>query len=331
MRVDHSKAFLTAANYLPERLWRAAFSLSQREREICEEIRIRRGRQPKALVGGRYIALTYKGAGLTVTKEDIEDILQRATKGSVHTYSEQINNGYITTDEGHRIGVSGEILCENETVRNVKSISCVNIRIAKPCIGTADGIVKYLYTGGFVNTLIISEPGGGKTTLLRDMCRALSKQYNISIVDERYEIAGNRSQKFSFDIGDCDVVSGGTKQRGIETMIRSMSPQIIALDEITEEKDVDMICRTIYCGCRFLATAHTLGIKSFYNRPIYKKLVDSDIFDNILYIDNENGKRHYYAYVREAKMNDKSDRNTLDSGIMLGDRYFSEQRIPAEG
>ena len=293
MRLDHSKAFLTAANYLPERLWRAAFSLSQKEREICEEIRIRRGRQPKALVGGRYIALTYKGAGLTVTKEDIEDILQRATKGSVHTYSEQINNGYITTDEGHRIGVSGEILCENETVRNVKSISCVNIRIAKPCIGTADGIVKYLYAGGFVNTLIISEPGGGKTTLLRDMCRALSKQYNISIVDERYEIAGNRSQKFSFDIGDCDVVSGGTKQRGIETMIRSMSPQIIALDEITSAEDTEAIFEIIGCGVGILATAHSGSAAELNKRELYRKLLDEKIFKKAIEIQLEKGQRRY--------------------------------------
>ena len=268
MRSDFSKAYLSAVNYLPDRLWRAAFSLGADQRARCEEIRIRAGRPPKALVDGRYLSLTYKGEMVIAATDDLNEIINRATERSVHTYSGQINNGFVTTAEGHRIGLTGDCSVRDGNVSTVRSISCVNIRIAKPYTGLADHICEQLYKDGFNDTLVVSPPGGGKTTLLRDMSRMLSGRLSVSIVDERYEIAGSRGENRSFDIGDCDVMSGMSKCAAIERLIRSMSPHIIALDEITQQSDVETICRTAYCGCAFLATAHASSIDELDKRPI---------------------------------------------------------------
>ena len=327
MRSDFSKAFLSATAYLPDRLWRAAFSLTADQRVGCEEIRIRVGRPPKALVGGRYISLTYKGELILASSDDVDEIVLRATGRSMHTYSGQINAGFVTTPEGHRIGLTGEFNVSSDNVHSVRNISCVNIRIAKPCLSLADGIIPTLYKNGFESTLIISPPGAGKTTILRDMTRLLSYRYSTSIVDERYEIAGSRTLGGCFDVGDCDVLSGVGKSTAIETLLRSMAPQIIALDEITQEDDVETICRSGYCGCRYLATAHAADPDELNRRPIYKRLVESDVFGVLIFIKNREGKRQYSAYVKESAYNAEDNRNIADSGILLGNRYFAKQEL----
>ena len=159
------------------------------------------------------------------------------------------------------------------------------------------------------------------------MARILSQKYSVSIVDERYEIAGSRKNGRCFDIGDCDVMSGISKSVGIETLVRSMSPQIIALDEITGVHDVETICAAGYCGCRFLATAHAHLPEDLEHRPIYKALVNTGVFDTIIGIDNQNGKRCYTAYTKESEYYVENYGNITDRGIVLGNRYFAKQEL----
>ena len=327
MRSDFSKAYLSAVNYMPDKLWRAAFSLSADQRADCEEIRLRIGRPPKALIRGKYISLTSKGELVTVDADDINEIIDRATGRSVHTYSSQLGSGFITTPEGHRIGVAGDCYVSSGRIQTIRDISYLNIRIAKPFCGVADSVIDKLYSDGFNSTLIISPPGGGKTTLLRDMSASLAQKYCVSVVDERYEIAGSRKNGRYFDIGDCDVMSGVSKSIGIETLIRSMSPHVIALDEITQEHDVEAICTAAYCGCMFLATAHAHSPKDMEQRPVYKKLLHSGVFNTIIRIDNQKGKRCYTAYTKGSECNVENRGNITDSGIVLGDWYFTKQEL----
>ena len=327
MRSDFSKAFLSAVNYLPDKLWRAAFSLSPDQRAECEEVRLRVGRPPKALVGGKYITLTSSGEIVVVTADDVSEILERATGHSVHTYSSQIASGFITTPEGHRLGIAGECYTVGDQVQTIRNISCLNLRISKPHIRLADKLVEKLYHNGFASTLIISPPGGGKTSLLRDMSRVLSRKYSVSIVDERYEIGGCIKACRYNDIGDCDVISGISKSAGIDAVMRSMSPQIIALDEITQEQDVESICKTAYCGCAFLVTAHANCPEDLNQRPIYRKLMNSNLFDVVIRIDNQKGKRYYTAYIKESECSVENHRNIADSCILLGNRFFAEQEL----
>ena len=321
------KAFLSATSYLPDTVWKAAFSLSQAQQEGCEEIRLRIGQVSKAYTLGKYITLTYKGSAHIVTSGDIEWLIQRATKGSIHTYSEQIKNGFITTDEGHRIGITGEIILNNGLVQTIRNVSSINIRIAKPCYGIADKVLKNIYCKGLYNTLIISSPGKGKTSLLRDIARILSKNMAVSVVDERYEIAGIRSNNWGFDIGDCDVISGGNKACDIEIMMRTMSPRIIIIDEITKEEDANVISSMAHSGCVFIATAHCNEITDLTKRIIYKRLIDENVFQRIVKIDSINGDRVYTVFSAEDINDTENIGFNYDSRIMLGNRFFYEQKL----
>jgi len=327
MRSESLKSFLTAVNYLPDRLWAAAFSLDLDQREKCEEIRLRKGRHPKALVCGKYITLTYKSEALNVTTDDILVAIQRATKASVYSCTEQLSNGFITTSEGHRIGVAGEIVAEGNRIITIKNISSLNLRIAKPYTGFADKLVKDTYKNGFMNTVIVSEAGAGKTTLLRDMARALSKSYAVSVADERFEIAGSRGEKSGFDIGDCDVISGGQKRLVLENILRSMSPDIIALDEISSENDIEVIKKMAYCGAGFLLTTHGGEIGDLQRRIVYRPLLTDGIFDVIIKIENREGNRLYRVYTAEEDVNAEDRGNDFNNTVKLGSRVFRQQML----
>lgn len=323
-----TKAFMTAVAYLPDNIWRACYSLNLIQRESCEEIRLRLGKHPKALVQGKYVTLTDKGISSTVNKEDINFIIKKATKNSLHTYSEQIKNGYITTDEGHRLGLCGEVVTDGGNISTLRNISSINLRIAKPCYNFAENIVDYYKRQGVSNTLIISEAGDGKTSLLRELARRLSGYYSVVIVDERYEISGVKKEgKCVFDVGDCDVISGGSKFETINFAIRNMSPQIIIADEITNETDADVIKRVSYCGSKTIVSAHCSNINELYKRPIYKDLIYFNIFDTIIQIDRLDEVRNYRLFTSEDSNDNKNNRNGCNGGIILGNRVFYEQKL----
>jgi stage III sporulation protein AA len=315
MNSDDSKACITAAGFLPEKIWRAAYSLSPEQRETCEEIRLRTGRPAKALVCGKIIALTCGGKMYSVTPTDLEEVITSATRSSLHSYIGQLKQGYITVQGGHRIGICGERSSDGENA--VRSISSLNIRIAKQ----ASGIADKLDASDFKSTLIISETGGGKTTLLREMSKVVSYGRSVSIADERYEIAGMHAGKSCFDIGDCDVMSGSSKSELIFSLMRSMTPSVIAVDEITESDDADALCTAAHCGCGFIATAHCGNIRDLGKRALYRRIMDEGVFENVIQINNSDGKRDYICYTSEGT-DDKSDRAFDDNRIVLGNRVF---------
>ena len=322
------KAFMTATSYLSDKLWRASYSLSAYQREHCEEIRLRIGRSAKAYVDGSYITLTDKGNVPIVTKDDINHLIQKATKLSIHSFCEQIKMGFITTDEGHRIGICGEIVQAGDNINTIKNISSVNIRITKPNVIASNKIINYIMEDKLKNTLVISEAGYGKTTLLREIAKNLSLKYATSIVDERYELAGNRASGHSiFDVGDCDVISGGNKRDALNMIIRNMASKVIIIDEITNENDAEFIKRISYCGNKLFVSAHCGSINELYNRPIYKTMIDSEIFELIIQIDCVKSQRNYRVFSMEEYNDIKDNRNGYDDFIKLGNRHFFEQML----
>ena len=221
-----------------------------------EEIRLRNGKPLNLNYQGKDFFMTKEGEvtakshkAYIVTQEEISNTFQLVTKHSIYAYTEEIKKGFITINGGHRIGLGGQAIYSGNSIENIKNISSLNMRIAREKKGIANKLFIYLLeNGNFQNTLIISPPQGGKTTLLRDLVRNLSngygngRAYKIGLIDERSEIASIYRGMAQNDIGiRTDVLDGCLKEDGIMMFIRSMSPEIIAVDEIGGKEDIEAI------------------------------------------------------------------------------------------
>lgn len=286
--LDYLKSFHTAAQLLPERLWRAAYSLTEQQREDCEEFRVRLGRPLAATVRGKTVLL---GDGAVLPdREELDALLARATECSVHSYLEQLWQGYLTTRHGHRLGICGQYP-QNEN-KLLRGLSSVNIRVARQVRGIGKSLSLY-GEQGFQSTLILAPPGAGKTTLLRELCRELSTRFRVAVADERYEIAACAGGEPRFNVGQCDVLSGGSKGETIPMLLRSMSPQILAVDEITRTEDCDGLLECVGCGCALLATAHGTEVADLCRRPAYRRLLEAGLFRQVILIERSDGERRY--------------------------------------
>ncbi len=222
----------------------------------CEltEIRLRQGKAVVAKNLNRHFFVQTK----TATSELILGIMERATNHSFYAYEQELASGYLFYDGGIRIGASGIGVAESGKLKTFKEITSLNIRVPHEIIGCSDKVSSVLTD--FSNTLVISPPGAGKTTLIRDMARVLAKTFDVLIIDERYEIAGGG--QVHFDVGKMtDVISGVRKEAVFEGAIRSMSPQIIVFDEIFPSRDLATIAEISRCGIAVLASVHSKGHK----------------------------------------------------------------------
>jgi len=224
-----------------------------------------------------------------ITKEIISRIFESICGNSVYAFENEISNGFITIYGGHRVGISGKPLYKEGKIYSIKDISGLNFRVSRELKGVADSIIPRIKEGGeFVNTLIISPPGFGKTTLLRDLVRQISDSgYNVSLVDERSEIAGCFLGVPQNDVGlRTDVMDGSKKSDGIKLMVRSMRPDFIATDEIGTDEDAEAIEYAINSGVKILATAHGDKVEDLYKSRKMRELLEFNIFNKIVLIKN---------------------------------------------
>jgi len=219
-----------------------------------EEIRLR-AEQPIVLENGAgKQALDY-----IPNQHEIAETLELMSENSIYAFMEEIKNGFLTLSGGHRVGICGRVIIKNSEISNIAYVSGLNIRVAREVIGAAEGIVNAnCFTE---NCLIISPPGMGKTTLLRDIARLLGDERKVGIIDERGEIAAMHKGQACYDIGvNSDVLDLCPKALGIVMMVRSMSPRVIIVDEIGNQEDIDAIRFAINCGVQVVATAHGKAI-----------------------------------------------------------------------
>jgi len=224
-------------------------------------------------------------------QSEVEGIFKKFCDLSLYAYLDEIKSGFVTIEGGHRIGVCGTVVLKDGELYNIKNINSLNIRVSHEVRGCSDKL-----DFNIKNLLIISPPGCGKTTILRDLCRRVGKYHKVCIVDERGEIAGVHKGVAYFDVGEMtDVLSLSPKTKGIEYVLRSMSPEYIVTDEIALA-DYDVIQRSFSYGVNVIATAHGNDVDGTLKRIGIKK---TD-FDNIVLLSN---KKHI-GTIEEVIYND---------------------------
>ena len=253
-----------------------------------EEIRLRIGQAVAVVTSSG----TVHSAGSAVTKEHLEHLLERAAGSSMHTSADMLRNGYLYAASGCRIGFCGTMINGGAGLRAVTS---ANIRIPHEMKGCAELLAQKITEEGKPNILILSPPGYGKTTLLRDLIRCLSeREIRICVADERGEISGTRDRIRSFDLGpNTDVMIGGRKSETAMMLLRAMNPQMLAFDEITAPEDLSVMEEAVGCGVALLATAHAQCRGDLERRPMYAEILNKRIFMHTVWIHNSDGRRCY--------------------------------------
>lgn len=290
-----------ATMLLPYRLRERARLLPKYERAKAEELRFRMGEPVSVLNsdGEHFI-----GAEI-VTAADLNGILDVATQASAHSVRDSMKYGYITVRGGFRIGICGTAVSENGRISGFRTVSSISLRIAKQISGIAAPVMEGITREGeLMSTLIVSPPGFGKTTLLRDIIRTVSngdpvrriKCLRVGVADERGEIAGMYDGMPQMNVGcRTDILDGCRKSEAVMMLLKTMNPQVIALDEITEERDIDAVESAVNCGVRLLATAHGESISDLMERKLYKRLCGSGAFKKVVVIKRPGGKRAYFT------------------------------------
>lgn len=254
-----------------------------------QEIRLRAG-QPLLLRYDGQERKVCRAVSDRITLEEIHETVQYAANYSLYAYEQEMRQGYLTIEGGHRVGMAGQVILDGGQIRNLRYVSSVNIRIAHEIPGCADKVLPFLIQDGDVfNTLIIAPPGCGKTTLLRDVIRQISsgteilEGRNVGVVDERSEIGGSYMGAVQNDLGSrTDLLDACPKAEGMMMLVRSMGPQVIAVDEIGSMEEVQILKYAMCCGCRMLATVHGASLQEIRGKPMFQDFFTQKLFQRYL-------------------------------------------------
>jgi stage III sporulation protein AA len=284
---------------LPASLRQLVMLLGQDRCRTIEELRLREGQALSYVAAGREWTPLEWDAHI-VTAREISWVLEAAGHGSMHAVLEQYKHGFLSVEGGHRIGICGSVAMKQGEIINFRTISSLSIRFCHEVLGIAEPILPELMEKGRLqNTLIFSPPGGGKTTLLRDMIRCVSDglgldALRVGVADERGELCGMYQGRPQRNVGKhTDIIDGCSKSQALLMLLRGMNPQVLAADEITAPEDLHAAEEIAGCGVTFLATAHGAEPEEIHLRPIYRELMKREIFNRFVWIRIEQGKRKY--------------------------------------
>ena len=271
--------------------------------EYVYEIRIRSGLPVCINYGGKYYYLNPEGIGerdggsIVTDRKMLEAIIYKAADYSMYAVNNQLKHSYITVKGGIRIGICGELVIEEDNIKSVKNFTSLIIRIPHEVIDCALSAYPFIAQDEMYNSLIISPPGGGKTTFLRDLSRLISEGKNILntlIIDERYEIASCYNGLPQLNVGEfTDVISNCSKRYGFEQGIRAMKPDIIITDELANQSDLEAVMYAAGCGVKIIASVHAYDHLDLRNKPGFEDIIKKRLFERFVVLSNRRGPGTY--------------------------------------
>lgn len=268
-------AWQTYLNLLP--VWMRQ-SVDKQGSQTLQELRLRLHSPPQMITSKGVICLDKP-----TSSADLRFCVNMASHYSPWSV-DTVAKGYITAPGGHRLGLCGNVVSKDGIMTGFQSVTSICLRVARDIKGVSKDAAT---CGGSI--LIIGKPGSGKTTLLRDLIRRLSDRgFSTVVVDEKKEIFPYDNESLCFSVGsNTDVLSGCSKPHGIGLALRNMTPDIIALDEITAEEDCQALVYAGWCGVRLVATAHASSKQDLFCRPVYRPLVASKLFDHLIVLHTD--------------------------------------------
>lgn len=288
--------FQQGAAFFPGKLREILLAVDEVQQREAEEIRLRAGKGLSILgADGRETVLPGTAA---ISQQELRGVIEIATAASFHRAMDKLCRGYLPLAGGHRLGIAGSTVTREGRIHHFRDLSSLSLRLAHEIPGAAFPVARQLVAKGKRggSCLILAPPGYGKTTLLRDLIRIYSDQWKlrVGVADERGEIAALLDGVPQFAVGaSVDVIDGCGKGEAGLLLLRSMNPQVIAMDEITSPEDVDALSVIAHCGTAVLATAHGSDLEALFRRPLYQPLLQQRIFQTVVSIRRTEGRRSY--------------------------------------